>query len=257
MKDATDYLAHIKALIILNPQVVHWTVVREEAQGDLGLFRYRLTLRDGGLLELFERFQIVEERLQVTRYTVFIGRMPMVSCASAGITRHTIRRCQHILITFMITRKQMCSRTDQSALKTSWLSSLQKELTERGNRNAPKTPLRTPFDVPRVRHSARCLARRRRLFSSRVVRRPTHDQLSRLYPIGRTQPHRDSLWSQHPDTLRDALAACFRRADQVIHSRSTGSRSTRQLLGESYAIAGDVERAAASCDACFRGTDML
>lgn len=69
MKDATDYLAHIKALIILNPQVVHWTVVREEAQGDLGLFRYRLTLRDGGLLELFERFQIVEERLQVTRYS--------------------------------------------------------------------------------------------------------------------------------------------------------------------------------------------
>jgi len=77
------------------------------------------------------------------------------------------------------------------------------------------------------------------------VRRPTHDQLSRLYPIGRTQPHRDSLWSQHPDTLRDALAACFRRADQVIHSGSAGSRSTRQLLGESYAIAGDVERAAA------------
>ena len=51
MKEAADYLAHIKALIIVNPQVVHWIVVREEAQGDMGLFRYRLTLRDGGLLE--------------------------------------------------------------------------------------------------------------------------------------------------------------------------------------------------------------
>lgn len=69
MKDAADYLAHIKALIALNTQAVHWTVVREEAQGDLGLFRYRLTLRDGGLLELIEHFQIVEERLQVTKYS--------------------------------------------------------------------------------------------------------------------------------------------------------------------------------------------
>lgn len=68
MKNAGDYLAHIKALIVLNPQVVHWVVVREEAQGDIGLFRYRLTLRDDGLLEMFERFQVVEERLQVTKY---------------------------------------------------------------------------------------------------------------------------------------------------------------------------------------------
>lgn len=69
MKDAADYLAYIKALIIVNPQVVHWTVVREEAQGDLGLFRYRLTLRDGGLLELFERFRIVEKDAQVEKYS--------------------------------------------------------------------------------------------------------------------------------------------------------------------------------------------
>ena len=53
MKGAADYLAHVKALIAVNPQVVHWTVIREEAQGDMGLFRYRLGLRDGGLLEMF------------------------------------------------------------------------------------------------------------------------------------------------------------------------------------------------------------
>ncbi len=69
MKDAADYLAHIKALIVVSPQVMHWMVVREEAQGDMGLFRYRLVLWDGGLLETFERFQIVEERLQVAKYS--------------------------------------------------------------------------------------------------------------------------------------------------------------------------------------------
>ena len=69
MKNAADYLVHIKALIALSHQVVHWKVMREEAQGDIGLFRYRLTLRGGGLLELFERFQIVGGRLQVTKYS--------------------------------------------------------------------------------------------------------------------------------------------------------------------------------------------
>jgi hypothetical protein len=44
------------------------TLLREEAQEDVGLFRYRLTLNDGGLLEMFERFQIVDERLRVTKY---------------------------------------------------------------------------------------------------------------------------------------------------------------------------------------------
>ncbi len=69
MKDAADYLGYIKALIALNRQVVHWEVIREEAQGDVGLFRYRLTLRDGGLLEMFERFQVVGGRLHVTKYS--------------------------------------------------------------------------------------------------------------------------------------------------------------------------------------------
>lgn len=69
MKDAANYLAHIKALIVANRQVIHWTVAREEAQGDMGLFRYRLILRDGGLLEMFERFRVVEERVAVAKYS--------------------------------------------------------------------------------------------------------------------------------------------------------------------------------------------
>ena len=63
MKDAADYLAYIKALIVENPQVLRWTVVREEMQGDMGMLRYRLTLRDSGLLEMFELFQVVEGRV--------------------------------------------------------------------------------------------------------------------------------------------------------------------------------------------------
>ena len=68
MKKATDYLAYIKALIVVNPQVLHFSVVREEAQGDRGLLRYRLTLR-GSLIEIFELFQIVEGRAEVTKYS--------------------------------------------------------------------------------------------------------------------------------------------------------------------------------------------
>jgi hypothetical protein len=59
----------VKALIALNRQVLQWEVVREEAQGDVGLLRYRLTLRGGGLLEMFERFQVTGGELQVTKYS--------------------------------------------------------------------------------------------------------------------------------------------------------------------------------------------
>ncbi len=69
MRDAADYLAQIKALIIAHPRVAHWSVVREEAQVDVGLFRYRLSLNDGGFLEMFERFQVVAGKPQVTTYS--------------------------------------------------------------------------------------------------------------------------------------------------------------------------------------------
>jgi hypothetical protein len=69
VKDASEYLASIKALIVAHPQVVRWVIVREDAQDDQGLFRYRLTLRDGGLLEVFERFQVFEGRVEVSKYS--------------------------------------------------------------------------------------------------------------------------------------------------------------------------------------------
>ena len=52
MKDAAAYLAHIKAQIIANPHIVKWTTLREEAQGDRGLFRYRLILHNGDMFPL-------------------------------------------------------------------------------------------------------------------------------------------------------------------------------------------------------------
>jgi hypothetical protein len=68
VKEDDDYLAYIKALIIANPQVACWKALREEAQGDLGMFRFKITFQDGSLLEMFERFQIVNGILLVKRY---------------------------------------------------------------------------------------------------------------------------------------------------------------------------------------------
>ena len=69
MRDAAEYLNAIKAFIVLTPEITRWEIIREEAQGDVGLFRYRLTLHDGSLLELFELFAIVEQTIRVQKYS--------------------------------------------------------------------------------------------------------------------------------------------------------------------------------------------
>jgi len=69
VKDPGDYLAYIKALIVANPHVVRWKVIRDEAQGDMGVFRYRLNLKDNSLLEMFELFKVVRERIEVEKYS--------------------------------------------------------------------------------------------------------------------------------------------------------------------------------------------
>ena len=69
MKNATEYLARVKALILVSPCVVHSETVREEAEGNMGLFRYRLRLRDDSFLAVFERFDIVEGAVNVTKYS--------------------------------------------------------------------------------------------------------------------------------------------------------------------------------------------
>lgn len=69
MKNATEYLGRVKALILVSPHVVHSETVREEAEGNMGLFRYRLRLQDDSLLAVFERFDIAEEDVKVTKYS--------------------------------------------------------------------------------------------------------------------------------------------------------------------------------------------
>lgn len=69
MNDVADYLAHIKSLIILSPQVAQWQIVREAIEDDLGLFRYRLTLSDGSLFEMFEHFQVTAGEVNVSKYS--------------------------------------------------------------------------------------------------------------------------------------------------------------------------------------------
>jgi hypothetical protein len=68
MKDADDYLTHVKTLIIANRLVVTLNILREESMGEDGLFRYQCILLNGEMLEVFERFQIENKTVQVTKY---------------------------------------------------------------------------------------------------------------------------------------------------------------------------------------------
>lgn len=70
MTEAADYLAEIKARIVGNARILHWGMLREEAQGDTGLYRCRLTLTDGGVVEMFEYFRIkAATEVEVTAYS--------------------------------------------------------------------------------------------------------------------------------------------------------------------------------------------
>ena len=69
MKDAGEYLARLKALIIASSSITHWEIVREETHGDVGLFRYRVKLVDGSSLEMFEKFSLYQDRLEVSKYS--------------------------------------------------------------------------------------------------------------------------------------------------------------------------------------------
>jgi hypothetical protein len=46
MMNAEDYLALIKSLIALCPEVIDFSILREETQVTKGLWRYRLTLKN-------------------------------------------------------------------------------------------------------------------------------------------------------------------------------------------------------------------
>jgi hypothetical protein len=66
---AEDYLAWIKSLIALCPVVTELNILREDTQGNKGLWRYRLTLHDRSLMEMFEFFEIESDRVTVIKYS--------------------------------------------------------------------------------------------------------------------------------------------------------------------------------------------
>lgn len=68
MSDAGQYISAIRQMILIHPYVRSFRVVREEEQVNSGLIRYRLTLVDGGLLELSERFRIVGGKVHSLKY---------------------------------------------------------------------------------------------------------------------------------------------------------------------------------------------
>lgn len=69
MKDAADYLLYIRSVILLDDQVQHWQIMREEAQSNTGLLRYRLLLHTDDVLDIFERFTIEQGKAFITRYS--------------------------------------------------------------------------------------------------------------------------------------------------------------------------------------------
>ncbi len=69
MINAEDYLALIKSLIALCPEVIDLSILREEAQVTKGLWRYRLTLKDHSFLEMFEFFEIQSQQIKIIKYS--------------------------------------------------------------------------------------------------------------------------------------------------------------------------------------------
>jgi len=69
MTDAAAYIVAVRSRLIAHPNIVKIDIRREEVQGYLGLFRYRLLLKNGDMLEAFERFEIENKMVHVGKYS--------------------------------------------------------------------------------------------------------------------------------------------------------------------------------------------
>jgi hypothetical protein len=68
-KTPADYIAYINSLIESATCIVEREIVREEKEeGEPGLYRYRLRLDNGDLLELVERFTVEAGQLKILKY---------------------------------------------------------------------------------------------------------------------------------------------------------------------------------------------
>jgi len=69
MKSANDYLDRIKAIIISESCIEDIFILREEIQGKIGFYRYRIIFEDGFLLEMFERFDVINFEINILKYS--------------------------------------------------------------------------------------------------------------------------------------------------------------------------------------------
>jgi hypothetical protein len=69
MINADYYVAWIKSVIALCSVVTDLTIIGEETQFNKGLWRYRLTLTNKSLLEMFEFFSIESGQVNVVKYS--------------------------------------------------------------------------------------------------------------------------------------------------------------------------------------------
>lgn len=70
MRDAADYLDEIKSLLISLGFVADFEMLREETLGMTGMYRLRAKLDGGSVLEMFEYFQVLDDRkTRVEKYS--------------------------------------------------------------------------------------------------------------------------------------------------------------------------------------------
>jgi len=69
MNTPEDYLAYVRTQLSRLRGVKGLTVIQEQVKEEVGLYRYRLDLANGDLLEAFERFRIHAGRAEVSKYS--------------------------------------------------------------------------------------------------------------------------------------------------------------------------------------------
>ncbi|NJN84829.1 MAG: hypothetical protein HC802_22765 [Caldilineaceae bacterium] len=69
MNSPQEYLSYVRILVARTRGVQGLTVVQEQSKDDVGLYRYRLQLTNGDMLEAFEWYRIHAGRVEVGKYS--------------------------------------------------------------------------------------------------------------------------------------------------------------------------------------------
>ena len=69
MKTPDDYLESVRMRLSRVRGIHGLTIIQEQVKEEVGLYRYRLDLTNGDLLEAFERFRIHAGEVKVSKYS--------------------------------------------------------------------------------------------------------------------------------------------------------------------------------------------